>query len=195
MPLARRYAAWGIPLIVVAAACLVYMVLTSGYAWSKHSAIMRSAPFQEGATIYSSSEPDRNVIVWRTADNTAYAKVLASKWGKYRVLVSSQLAPQWDNPALKRTWATFKAGHGTNRFVAAVQEDNPAIATIIVSNDNIDDVVLTDLNDIRSSSTLYMELTLDNGYAAGTAESPSTGPGGIVFRELDRKGRIVSVGR
>lgn len=77
--------------------------------------------------------------------------------------------------------------------VIAVATDNTEITKVIVSNEDTDsNVSLDDLDEIKENSTIYIELILEDGFAAAYRELKS--PREFKFRGLNDKGEIIILG-
>ncbi|WDH96237.1 hypothetical protein PUW24_18940 [Paenibacillus urinalis] len=79
--------------------------------------------------------------------------------------------------------------------IFGVESDNPEIKRVIISNDNIDNVISYDMDEIKENSTVFIELILEDGFAASYNELNTKDASGFIFRGLNDKGEILILGR
>ncbi|WP_046226942.1 hypothetical protein [Paenibacillus dauci] len=177
---------------------IVYAFKNSGYSLVEQAAIRNSFPFQDGTKVYENEETDNQTVIWKT-DNGYYAKLVESKWG-FLYHVSNVSMLQVLSPLngkegdIERTWSANLNSDNKYDTIFAVKSNNPEIKKVIISNDNIDDNISTDIHEIKKESTLFMELNLENGFAATYKELNVNDAGGFVFRGVNEKGKVIVLG-
>lgn len=176
---------------------IVYIFNKSEYSISEREAIHNSYPSENGEWMYSKTYDNKKVVIWRT-DHREYATLIESKWGVlHRASVISELHPftplKGNETSINRTWHAKINSNNLYDTVIAVATDNNEITKVIVSNEDTDsNVSLDDLDGIKEYSTIYIELVLEDGFAAAYRELKS--PGEFIFRGLNNKGEIIILG-
>lgn len=177
---------------------IVYIFNKSDYSISEREAIHNLYPSENGEWMYSKTYDNKKVVILRK-EHKDYVTLIESKWGVlHRASVISELHPVAplkgnETSITKRTWHAKINSYKMYDTVIAVATDNNEITKIIVSNEDTDsNESLNDLDEIKENSTIYIELVLEDGFAAAYRELKS--PGEFKFRGLNDKGEIIILG-
>ncbi|MFD3258193.1 hypothetical protein ACE3MQ_06250 [Paenibacillus lentus] len=174
---------------------LFYIGNQNGYSIGENQALRKSFPFVAGEVAYQSKYGNKKIVIWKT-ENMSYVKLLNTKLGVlHHVSNISELHAREPNDALKRTWSAQLKSNKKYATTFAVEALDPKIKEVIVSNDNIDGIFLNDINEIERVSTVFVEIPVENGFAAAYLELNSSDVGDFVFRGLDKDGNIITAGR
>lgn len=89
---------------------------------------------------------------------------------------------------MKFIWSAHagKKGFYNTLFAAKVLDKN--IVKVVVSNVNKD----KSLDEVKNTSTFYMEMPVNNGYAINYSYLPNSKVGGFVFFGADPEGKVIS---
>ncbi|SDF39360.1 hypothetical protein SAMN04488542_11032 [Fontibacillus panacisegetis] len=172
---------------------LLYIGKINGYSLTERNVIRNSYPSIEGEVIYQQEfNNNKKLVVWKT-EQMNYAKLVETKWGIFhRVSAISELSSSEPNDPIKRTWSAHLNSKKKYDTIFAAEVVNPDIKKVIVSNDQMDDLIPEDLNEIRGNSTLVIELNVKDGFAASYNELNNGDVGNFVFRGLNEKGEIIT---
>lgn len=176
---------------------IIFIFNNPGYSITENKAIKKLYPSENGEVMYSKDYDNKKVLIWRTVHGD-YANLLETKWGiLHRVSVGSELHPIepkiGDDASFRRIWSAKINSNKMYDTVLAVATDNNEITRVIVSNEDIDSSVsLNNLDEIKENSTIYIELILEDGFAAAYSELKA--PGEFKFRGLNEKGEIILLG-
>ncbi|MGF7050630.1 hypothetical protein J2T13_005180 [Paenibacillus sp. DS2015] len=185
--------------LIVLLLLIIYLFNKSGYSLTENNAIRNSYPSKDGEVIYVKDYGNKKTIIWKT-NNGNYAKLVEPKWDIfYHVSHVAELYPMTpvvgQEGDIKRTWSASLNSNKMFETIFAVASDNPEIKRVIVSNDNIDNVILDNIEEIKENSTVFIELKLEDGFAAAYSELKTKDAGGFIFRGIDEKGKIIILGR
>lgn len=188
-----------ISILILAAIVVVinYMPLfLGGYMYNEEQAIRSSYPEYTGNKLYEKTEDQYKLIVW----SGAYEKmvtVIENKWGfLHRVKSSSALVRVSQEEPFIRTWsATHHGENDLSDTLLAVETPDSDSSKIIVTNEPMDEEPVTDLEQLKALSGVYIEMDVEQGYAIYYGQLPSDQIGGFVFRSIDSEGKILSVHR
>jgi hypothetical protein len=177
----------------------IYIFSNSGYSFIENTAIKNSFPSQAGEVIYEKEYYKKKTVIWRTV-NSHYVKLLEKKWGiLYHVSNVAELQPMspliGKEGDIKRTWSASLKSKEMYETIFAVESVNPEIIKVLISNDNIDSEISKEVDQIKQDSTVFIELTLEDGFAAAYKELSIKDAGGFIFRGVNDKGEIIVLGR
>ncbi|MCM3748088.1 hypothetical protein M3223_12060 [Paenibacillus pasadenensis] len=165
-----------------------------GYALSEKKALNNLYPGSDGIKMFEQQFNNKKIII-RQGYNGTYAVLFDIKWGfLFRVSGSASFSMSL-NKMIERTWSLSSNSNKRYDAIFAVKVTDPSINKVIVTNENIDDVILNDLSAIKSKSNVFIELPLKNGYGAAYKEMDPSISGGFVYRGIDDKGTIKFVTR
>lgn len=183
-------------------ALIIFLILISmaiilahqnGYSFSENKALQNSHPFRAGEVVYENDFGNKKIVVWKT-DQLSYVKLVTDSWGiLHRVSDISELHEREPNDSMKRTWSAHLNSNNKYETMFAVEATDPEIKKVIVSNENTDDAFSENLNEIKENSTVFVEMTVKDGFAASYLELGIHDAGGFVFRGLDEQGEIIAV--
>lgn len=167
----------------------------NGYVLSEKKALNNLYPDSDGIDLFEQQFNNKKIII-KQGYNGTYAVLFDIKWGfLFRASGSASLGKSFANKTIERTWALSSNSNRKYDAIFAVKVTDPSINKVIVTNDNIDDVILRDLSAIKSKSNVFIEMPLKNGYGAAYKEMDSSVSGGYVFRGVDDNGTIKFVTR
>ncbi|MEC0204881.1 hypothetical protein P4H39_19935 [Paenibacillus lautus] len=177
----------------------IYIFSNSGYSFTENTAIENSFPSQAGELVYEKEYDKNKTVIWRTVNNH-YVKLLEKKWGiLYHVTNVSELQPMspliGKEGDIKRTWSASLNSKEMYETIFAIESVNPEIIKVLISNDNIDNEISKEIDQIKQDSTVFIELTLEDGFAAAYKELSIKDVGGFIFRGVNDKGEIIILGR
>lgn len=177
---------------------IIYVFNASGYSIIEKTAIKNSYPFQDGTVIHEKSYTNKKIVMWKT-DHSYYVKLVESKWGIFyhvsNVAELQSMSPsQGKEEGIKRIWSASLNSMNRYETIFGVVSNNPKIKKVIISNDSIDGKVLSNINEIKKNSTVFIELNLENGFAAAYKELAIKDTGEFVFRGVNDQGEIVTFG-
>lgn len=186
-------------LLIVLLLLIIYLFNNSGYSISVNNAIRNSYPSKDGEVILEKDYENKKTIIWKT-NNGNYVKLVEPKWGfLYHVSDVAELYPMapliGKEGDIKRAWSSSLNSNKMYETIFAVESGNPKIKRVIVSNDNIDNVILDDVEEIKENSTVFIELILEDGFAAAYRELNTKDAGGFIFRGVNEKGEVTILGR
>ncbi|MBD7969233.1 hypothetical protein [Paenibacillus gallinarum] len=186
-------------LLIVLLLLINYLFNNSGFYITESKAIRDSYPYKNGDVIYEKEYENKKIIILKTSD-VNYVKLIGFKLGMF-YHVSNIAELYFMTPLIgkegdiKRTWSASLNSNELYETMIAVESENPEIKRVIVSNDNIDNVILDDLEEIKENSTVFLELKLEDGFATSYLELYSKDVGGFIFRGVNEKGEIITLGR
>ncbi|CAG7619431.1 hypothetical protein ACFQI7_03285 [Paenibacillus allorhizosphaerae] len=185
--------------LIVLLSLIIYIFKNSGYSIIDNKVIRNSYPSKDGEVIYEKDYENKKTVIWKT-DTGYYVKLVEAKWGiLYHVPNVAELQPMspliGKEGDIKRTWSASLNSNKMYDTIFAVESDNPEIKSIIVSNDNIERVISYDFDEIKENSTVFIELNLEDGFAASYNELNTKDAGGFIFRGVNEKGEIIILGR
>lgn len=186
-------------ILIVVLVLVMYLFYNSGYSVTENNAIRNSHPFQDGKVLYKNDYETKKTMIWNT-HNGNYVKLIERKWGfLFHVSTTAVLQPMspliGNEGDIKRTWSASLNSNKMYETVFAVESDNPAIKKVIVSNDNIDNAISDDWEEIKVNSTVFIELILEDGFTTAYRELNTKDAGGFIFRGVNEKGEVVTLGR
>lgn len=186
-------------LLVVLLFLVIYLFNNSGYSIIENNAIRNSYPFEDGQVLNEKDYENKRVVIWKT-NNGNYVKLIERKWGFLfhvsNVAVLQPMSPLIGNEGdIKRAWSASLNSKKMYETIFAVESDHPDIKRVIVSNDNIDNIIPDDLEEIKENSTVYIELKLEDDFATAYRELNTKDAGGFIFRGVNEKGEIIVLGR
>jgi hypothetical protein len=184
-------------LLLLISFCVIsyYFIANSGYAFNETKALNEAYPYREGKVVYQKEFGNNKIVIWNSNERK-YAKVVHTKWGiLYRVISISEILPKEPNDYISRSWSASSISQDLYKSAFAFEVNNPAIEKILISNENIDDVISRNLAEIKKISAVYIELKVENGYSVSYNELSALDTGHFLFRGLDKDGKILAVGR
>lgn len=166
--------------------------LFGGYYWTESAALNHSLPGVEMAKVYEKEFEDKKIIIQDTGTQR-YAKVIESPLGfLHKALLVSGISVETSNDKMKIAWtATQKEDEYYEVLVAAEVEDE-TIQKVVVTNEYPEQADAT-LDELEELSGLFIEMEVEDGYAAYYLELPNTQAGNFEFRGVNVEGEIVSI--
>lgn len=187
-------ARWIVTFIVVVLLGL-YLYSQSGYSISETKALKKSFPDDNGVVVNEQRFKNNKIVFWKGQHGT-YAKLIHEKWNFfYQVRNVAALSSAYPDETIKRTWTANKNSNEMFNTMLAVEITDPSIIKVIVTNENIDNEILQSLDEINKISSIYLELSVDDGYASAYQELEPADVGAFVFRGIDENGVIKYIGR
>ncbi|SDW06679.1 hypothetical protein [Paenibacillus sp. PDC88] len=184
---------------VVIVVIVIFILYRYGYSLNENQALRISYPFIDGEVVYNKDFDNNKVVIWET-ENFNYLKQVDTKWG-FLYQVSNVAMLQSMDPLigtegdLNRTWSSRLNSRNMYDTIFGVESVNPEIIRVIISNDSIDNVISYDIDEIKENSTVFIELNLEDGFAASYNELNTKDARGFIFRGLNDKGEILILGR
>lgn len=184
---------------VVILAIVFFILYRYGYSLNEKQALRISYPFTDGDVVYNKKFENNKAVIWET-ENFNYVKQVEIKLG-FLYQVSNVAVLQSMQPLigtegeLMGTWSARLNSRNMYDTIFGVESDNPEIKRVIISNDNIDNVISYDMDEIKENSTVFIELNLEDGFAASYNELNTNDAGGFIFRGVNNKGEILILGR
>ncbi|WP_336773412.1 hypothetical protein [Paenibacillus sp. MMO-58] len=160
----RKPSGFKIFLLVI---CLfvIYFGVKGGYTFSKANALKNSNLLHGGESVYDITSGTNTIVIWKTAryDQVVLVK---KKWGfLYRVEDVSQMYPSVSEPnTLFRTWSAQMNSKKRYEAIIAAQTLDPKVKSIVVSNDSLDEGIADHMEEIKNSSTFFIEVPVTNGF-------------------------------
>ncbi|WP_127498900.1 hypothetical protein [Paenibacillus glycanilyticus] len=182
--------------LLVICLSVIYFGVNGGYAFSKANALKNSNMLHGGDSVYEITSGTNTIVIWHAVHKDQVVLV-KKKWGLlYRVEDVSQMYPSVSEPkTLFRTWSAQMNGKKRYEAIIAAQTLDPKVKSIVVSNDSKDADIADHIEEIKNSSTFFIELPVTNGYAATYQVLDPGVSTGFVFRTLDQNGSIISTSR
>lgn len=184
---------------VVILAIVFFILYRYGYSLNEKQALRISYPFTDGDVVYNKKFENNKAVIWET-ENFNYVKQVEIKLG-FLYQVSNVAVLQSMQPLigtegeLMGTWSARLNSRNMYDTIFGVESDNPEIKRVIISNDNIDNVISYDMDEIKENSTVFIELILEDGFAASYNELNTKDASGFIFRGVNDKGEILILGR
>lgn len=184
---------------VVILAIVFFILYRYGYSLNEKQALRISYPFTDGDVVYNKKFENNKAVIWET-ENFNYVKQVEIKLG-FLYQVSNVAVLQSMQPLigtegeLMGTWSARLNSRNMYDTIFGVESDNPEIKRVIISNDNIDNVISYDMDEIKENSTVFIELNLEDGFAASYNELNTKDASGFIFRGVNDKGEILILGR
>lgn len=186
-------------ILIVLLLLINYLFNNYGLYITENKALKNSYPSKDGVVIFEKEYKNRELVIWKTNSGN-FVKTIESKLGIfYHVSNFAELSPMTPligkEGGFKRTWSASLNSKKMYETIVAVESDNPEIKRVTISNDNIDNVILNDLEEVKKHSPVFIELKLENGFAATYVELNPKDAGGFIFRGINEKGKIIILGR
>lgn len=186
-------------LLIITLIIVLFIFYTSGYSLNENQVLRNSYSNVDGEAVYNKKFDNNKVVIWKT-EKENFVKLVETKLG-FIYRVTNEASLQFMYPMigeygdLKRTWSASLNSKSMYDTIIAVESLNPEITKVIVSNDNIDNVILNDIDEIKENSTLFIELILEDGFAASYNELSTKDAGGFIFRGISNDGKMLIIGR
>ena len=121
------------------------------------------------------------------------AQILHRKWGfLYKPGMSVEMAALKGREAVRYAWFSADASShdGKRDIVFAAETSDPAVKTVIVSNDTLSDPA--DSAEIKKQASVYVELDVSGKYAIAIEGLDANAIGSFVVRAADTDGKVLA---
>ncbi|NDI35475.1 hypothetical protein [Chengkuizengella sediminis] len=163
-----------------------------GYTLSESLVIRNSIPNINGKVVFEKEFNGNKVIVWET-DTVNYIKLIERNWGIfYRVTNTSGMHALTSDEKMKITWSATNDKNDFYKTLFGTEVLDKDIVKVIVSNHDRHKNI-TSLSEAKEKSTVYIEMDVENGYAAHYSYLKNAYVGGYTFRGLNSQGEIISI--
>jgi hypothetical protein len=183
-------------IIIFAVLMIMYFLgppFLGGNSWSEYSAIRYSYPNMDGKVVFEKEFENKKLIIWDT-NHRPYVKLIENKFGfLFRSTNSSVIDAEALNGKMKITWSANQKGDKSYNTIFGAEVYDKDIVKIIVSNERHLNESDLSLSEVKEKSTLFIEMVVENGYAAHYVSLPNSKTGGFVFRGVNSEGNIVSL--
>ncbi|MGY5344669.1 hypothetical protein ACXFAU_19670 [Paenibacillus glucanolyticus] len=164
-----------------------------GYVYNEEQAMRRFHPAYTGDKLYEKIGDQHKLIVWHDG-HVKIVTAVESKWGLlHRVKNAVVLEHRTEEGPFTRIWSASRNGDGMYDTLLAVETLEPHSKKILVTNEPWEDKLIDNLDQIKASSGIYIEMDVEQGYAVEYESLPYGQTGGFIFRSIDAEGNIISV--
>ncbi|MBO7747604.1 hypothetical protein I8J29_25785 [Paenibacillus sp. MWE-103] len=177
---------------LIAVAVLYFAYDQSGSYFSARSAFAHSASYPGQSVAYERALGSDKIAIL-TNGSQSKAQIVHRKWGLlYEPGTSVEMAALQGRESVRYAWFSAGAGEeeGKIAVVFAAESFDPAVKTVIVSNDTLADPA--GAADVKQASTVYVELEVGEKYAIATKELGGQDVGSFVVRAADANGKILT---
>ncbi|WP_426452979.1 hypothetical protein ACP26L_12880 [Paenibacillus sp. S-38] len=162
-----------------------------GNAYTPEGAVRRL--HTEGESTYRKKAGDHLLMLWDTGYSHE-VMVVKRTWGLlYRLHMAGSLTEREPGAALRTTWSAQLTKEQKYDTILAAEAADPRIKKIIVTSEGPMKNI-TSVEAARSQSAVYVEMDVEQGFAAQYLLLSPADAGNFVFRGLDEAGNIVYAG-
>lgn len=164
-----------------------------GYSYTEKAALEKSYPNQEGEIVHENKLNEMyKLIIWDSA-SMKHVKLLKQKWGfLHRVDDIAQISSRYGEEKMKRTWSASLVDDKKYRTIFGVEVMDHHIVKVIVTNEGYNEHPVS-LEEAKIQSTVYLDMSVRNGYASELLYLPPQDAGQFVFRGINAKGEVIVV--
>ncbi|MFC4811350.1 hypothetical protein [Paenibacillus sp. GCM10023250] len=176
---------------LIAAAVLYFVYNQSGGYLSAKSAFAHSAYAGKSVVYERALGSDRVAIL--SNGSRSKAQIVHRKWGLlYEHGTSVEMAALPGRESVRYAWFSAGAGEADGKIgvVFAAESLDPAVKTVIISNDTLEHPA--NAADVKGASTVYVELEVGGKYAIAAKELGGKDVGSFVVRAADANGKILA---
>lgn len=162
-----------------------------GYAITEHSAIRYTLPNQDGELVFEREMEDKKIVIWDTG-KINYVKLIENPSGIFKRITSiNSISGQPLDKKMKVTWSASEKQEEYYDAIFAAEVLETEIEKVIVSNEQ-DGKKDTPLNIVKEQSTVFIEMDVEDGFAATYSKLQGSGVGSFSFRGINSDGKVVS---
>ncbi|AQQ53151.1 hypothetical protein [Planococcus lenghuensis] len=162
-----------------------------GYYWTESAASEQSYHNTELVEVYRKKVDDRKVII---QDNgfLRVAKVIDRPLGLfYQVELATYVSAATSDEKMKFGWTAIQKQEEYYEVLLAVEAMDENIEKVIVTNEYPEQKDAS-VDELKELSDLFIEMEVENGYAAHYLELPNSEAGGFEFRGINAEGEVIS---
>lgn len=178
-------------LILIVVVVAILFIRTSGYAFSESGAIALNNTNKSGEILYSKKFGKTSLLIVREGFTKNLIEVKRKWHGLYKVNRKRELLPSGTDK-MNRTWSSDSYPNNKYETIIAAEILDSDVKKVILSNG---DMSLKNINEIKTNSTFYRELAVDNGYIVHYEITDFDDTTSYIFRLIDGNDNIIYTGR